>query len=115
MRNALGFDGLCWKCRAKHHREEVNGWTEQEIEQKKKDVIEKLKVSVEDEFYSTDECRVFYDLMTRGIDCNEISRAACEKEIYYPNALYYKADEEVRDKLIKKLMTTKSADTGSRL
>ena len=111
----LVFDGLCWKCRAKHHREEVNGWTEQEIEQKKKDVIEKLKVSVEDEFYSTDECRVFYDLMTRGICCNEISRVACEKGIYYPNSLYYKADEEVRDKLIGKLMRTKSADTGSRL
>lgn len=53
--------------------------------------------------------------MTRGVDCNEISRAACEKEIYYPSALYYKADEEVRDKLIEKLMATKSADTGSRL
>lgn len=53
--------------------------------------------------------------MTRGVDCNEISRATCEKEIYYPSALYYKADEEVRDKLIEKLMATKSADTGSRL
>lgn len=111
----LGFEGLCWKCRARHHREEINGWSEQEIERKKEEVIEKLKGSEEDEFYKTDECDIFRDLMTRGVDCNEISRAACEKEIYYPSALYYKADEEVRDKLIEKLMATKSADTGSRL
>ena len=32
---ALGFEGLCWSCRAKHHREEVNNWSLQEIEEKK--------------------------------------------------------------------------------
>ena len=42
---ALGFEGLCWSCRAKHHREEVNNWSLQEIEEKKKQVIEKLKVT----------------------------------------------------------------------
>lgn len=72
----LGFEGLCWKCRAKQHREEVNGWNEREIEEKKKQVTEKLKTTSEDEFYSTDECELFHDLMTRGIDCKEIARAA---------------------------------------
>ena len=37
---ALGFEGLCWSCRAKHHREEVNNWSLQEIEEKKKQVIQ---------------------------------------------------------------------------
>ena len=85
----LGFEGLCWKCRARHHREEINGWSEQEIERKKVEVIEKLKGSEEDEFYKTDECDIFRDLMTRGIDCNEISRAACEEEIYYNTSVNF--------------------------
>ena len=109
----LGFEGLCWKCRAKQHREEVNGWNEREIEEKKKQVTEKLKTTSEDEFYSTDECELFHDLMTRGIDCKEIARAACEREIYYPSELYYQADPEVRERLIEKLMATDSRDEGS--
>jgi len=32
---ALGFEGLCWSCRAKHHREEVNNWSLQEIRREK--------------------------------------------------------------------------------
>lgn len=112
---ALGFEGLCWNCRAKHHREEVNNWSLQEIEEKKKQVIEKLKLEEADGFYLSYECELFHDLMTRGIDCKEIARVACESEIYYPRELYYKADEKVRDKLIEKLMTTKSEDEGSSL
>ena len=112
---ALGFEGLCWSCRAKHHREEVNNWSLQEIEEKKKQVIEKLKVTEEDEFFSSDEYELFNDLMTRGIDCKEIARVACKREIYYPSELYYKADGEIRDKLIEKLMATTSENEGSSL
>ena len=112
---ALGFEGLCWSCRAKHHREEVNNWSLQEIEEKKKQVIEKLKVTEEDEFFSSDEYELFNDLITRGIDCKEIARVACKREIYYPSELYYKADGEIRDKLIEKLMATTSENEGSRL
>ena len=54
-RQALGFEGLCWSCRAKHHRGEVNNWSLQEIEEKKKQVIEKLKVTEKDKFFSSDE------------------------------------------------------------
>lgn len=53
--------------------------------------------------------------MTRGIDCKEIARVACKREIYYPSELYYKADGEIRDKLIEKLMATTSENEGSRL
>lgn len=84
---ALGFEGLCWSCRAKHHREEVNNWSLQEIEEKKKQVIEKLKVTEKDKFFSSDEYELFNDLMTRGIDCKEIARVACKREIYYPSDL----------------------------
>lgn len=51
--------------------------------------------------------------MTRGIDCKEI--ASSTKKIYYPSELYYKADGEIRDKLIEKLMATTSENEGSRL
>ena len=55
----LGFEGLCWRCRAKHHREEVNNWTDEEIQKKINQIIERLKTSKEDEFYKTDECDIF--------------------------------------------------------
>ena len=68
---SLGYEGLCWRCKAKHKREEINKWTLQEIEDKKKQVIEKLK-TLDDEFYKTDEWDIFHDLMTIGADCSEI-------------------------------------------
>ena len=110
----LGFEGLCWKCRARHHREEVNNWTLDEIEEKKKQVIEKLK-NLDDEFYSTEEWDIFHDLMTVGADCKDIAEAALENEIFYPSELYYNATGEVTDKLIEKLMTSESSYEGSLL
>ena len=111
----LGFEGICWRCRAKLHREEVDNWTDKEIEEKINQVIEKLKTSTEDEFYQTDERDIFEDLMTRGINIENISKVACEREIFYPSKLYYKASEEVRDKLIEKIMNTNSSNEGGML
>ena len=111
----LGFEGLCWRCRARHHREEVNHWTAQEIEEKKRQVLTKLRSSQEDEFYKTDECEIFHDLMTRGTDCSELAEAAFEREIFYPSELYYEAGEEMTDRLIEKLTAADSGNEGSRL
>ena len=111
----LGFEGLCWRCRAKKHREEVDNWTDKEIEEKINQVIEKLKVSTEDNFYETDEYEIFQDLMTKGIYVEEFSKTACEREIFYPSELYYKASDEVRDRLIEKILNTKSSDEGGLL
>ena len=108
----LGFEGLCWRCRAKKHREEVDNWTDKEIEEKINQVIEKLKVSTEDNFYETDEYEIFQDLMTKGVYVEEFSKIAFEREIFYPSELYYKASDEVRDRLIEKIMNTKSSDEG---
>lgn len=111
----LGFDGLCWKCRARHHREEVENWTVTEIDEKVQQIIKRLKDSSDDKFYSSDECEYFYDLMTKGIYRKEFSETALEKEIYYPSALYYKADNSVRDKLIDRIMSTDDSGEGSEL
>ena len=111
----LRFEGLCWKCRAKKHRKEVDNWSTQEMDARKQIVIEKLKSSNEDEFYTTDEHDLFNDLMTKGIDCKEIARTACEKEIYYPSELYYKADGKISDILIEKLIATESANEGANI
>ncbi|WP_414697436.1 hypothetical protein [Peptacetobacter sp. AB845] len=110
---SIGFEGLCWKCRAKQHRKEVNNWSVEEIEEKKNQVINRIKSLGYEKFYSTDEFDLFSDLMTRGIDCKEIAKAACEYELYYPSALYYKADEKVRDILIVRIMATESSDDAS--
>ena len=89
---SLGYEGLCWKCKARHHREEVNNWSLQEIEEKKKQVIEKLK-TLDDEFYKTAEWDIFHDLMTIGVDCGEISEIAVFITIFSPCELYYNAND----------------------
>ena len=58
---------------------------------------------------------IFQDLMTKGIYVEEVSKIACEREIFYPSELYYKASDEVRDRLIEKILNTKSSDEGSLL
>lgn len=39
----LGFEGLCWRCRKRKHREEVNSWTEEEIQEKINQVNRKIE------------------------------------------------------------------------
>ena len=112
---SLGYEGLCWRCRAKKHREEVASWTDEEVKEKINQVMERLKISTEDKFYNTKECETLYDLMTKGIYVKEFSEIACEREIFYPSELYYKASEKVRDKLIEKIMAIKSANEASYL
>lgn len=111
----LGFEGFCWRCRNRHHREEVESWTDNEVKEKIEQIKTKLKKSSDDEFYSSEEREIFDDLMTKGVDLRELSRIALEKEIFYPSELYYKADEEVRDIFIDKLMSTKSESEGSEI
>lgn len=108
----LAFEGLCWDCRMEEKRKIVDSWTENEVHEKINQVIEKLKTSDEDNFYKTEECEIFHNLMTKGIYVTKFSEIACEREIFYPSELYYKANEKVRDKLIEKILTTKSADEG---
>ncbi len=108
----LGFEGLCWRCRAKKHRKEVDSWSDKEIEEKINQVIEKLKVSTEDNFYETDEYEVFQDLMTRGIYVEEFSKTASERDNFNTSELYYKSSKEVRYRLIEKIMSTKSPHGG---
>ncbi len=110
----LGYEGLCWKCSAKKHREEVNNWTLKEIEEKKKQVVEKLK-NLDDDFYKTAEWDLFHDLMSVGLDCSDIAEAAFENNIFYPSELYYNADDKIIDKLIEKLMISESSDEGGSL
>ena len=31
---SLGYDGLCWRCRAMKERQEVLAWTDEEIQEK---------------------------------------------------------------------------------
>ncbi|MFR1449525.1 MAG: hypothetical protein ACLSXC_05970 [Beduini sp.] len=111
---SLGYEGLCWKCKARHHREEVNNWSLQEIEEKKKQVIKKLK-TLDDEFYKTAEWDIFHDLMTIGVDCGEISEIALDNNIFYPSELYYNTNDKITDELIKKLMASESSDDGNNL
>ena len=84
-------------CTAKQHRKEVNNWSVQEIEEKKNQIINSIKSLGDKKGPSTDEFDLFSDLMTIGIDCKEIAKAACEHELYYPSVYYYKADKKSKN------------------
>lgn len=109
----LGFDGICWECRARLHRKEVESWSEQEVVAKKQQIRNKLESMTDTDFFKTDEFDLFHDLLSKGIDCSELAPIVLAHNIYYPSELYYKASPEVRDKVIDTLLSTNEAGTGS--
>lgn len=111
----LGFDGICFSCRARLHRQEVAAWTAQDIAAKKQQIIADLNQATSKDFYKTNAADILKDLLTLGVDCRDIAKVACERQIYYPSAIYYHAEPYVRDQLIERLKSTDSANEGGLL
>ena len=100
----IGYDGLCWKCDAERRRNEARGWTAADIAEKQRLVLENLP-SLEEHggpVYN-DFCKLMsmYDAITP-----EIQKRAVEMGVYSPYEIFYHAPEEVRDRLIDRLMNT---------
>lgn len=109
---ALGYKGLCYKCKAEMEREEALALTEEEINEIQESLIQRIEEGAkelpnDDDFW---KCLAYH-----GIISEKLQRAAVNAQIYYPEAIYYKAPEDVRDILIERLSLTDNAMTASRL
>ncbi len=109
----LGYEGLCWKCKAEHDRREVLAWTPEQITEKQEGLIRNIQrlADMEDP-----ECTDFWQLLSyRDAITPEIQRAALDAKVFYPCELYYRAPDDVRDGLITALLETGNSQDASNL
>lgn len=94
------FEGLCYNCRIEEKIENILALSDAELSAKVKEIIE----NIEDDRYSNDLFLEIFSL--RRFNTTEIAKAAAEKEIYEPAALFVDASTEIRDILIHKIKST---------
>ena len=110
---ALGYEGLCWKCRAEKERKEALSLTEAQIQERQVYLMEHLQELSEREDLAD---KYFWDCLSyHGVISHELQRAAAKEKIFYPAEIYYQAPEDVRDVLIQCLLETDNAREGSHL
>lgn len=110
----LGYKGLCFKCKAEEERNNTLALTDEEIEKLISKYVKDLKEKNIDKELT--KGIYIYDLIAyRNIDLKDIAKKALEKKIYYPEVFYYKASEEIRDELIKRIKATKDYSEGASL
>ena len=110
----LGYKGLCFKCKAEEERNKTLALTDDEI----KEIINKYVKDLKEKNVDKELLNgiYIYDLIAyRNIDLKDIVKKALEKKIYYPEVFYYKASEEIRDELIKRIKATKDYSEGANL
>ena len=110
----LGYKGLCFKCKAEEERNKTLALTDDEI----KEIINKYVKDLKEKNVDKELLNgiYIYDLIAyRNIDLKDIVKKALEKNIYYPEVFYYKASEEIRDELIKRIRATKDYSEGANL
>lgn len=110
----LGFQGICWKCRARKERNAVLAMTTEQVEEMVRHLIKCVeKISS----YKNPEFDDFWKLFSyRGICPPELQNAALQAGVWYPYELYYHAPSKIRDGLIDALLHTASEkDAGNLL
>ena len=109
----LGYQGLCWKCKAEQTRREVQAWTPEQIAEKQQSILQNLR-ALED--MEDPEFTDFWNLLSyhHGIT-PEMQRKALTAEVFYPSEIYYHAPEDVRDGLISALLHTDDANEAANL
>lgn len=110
---SLGYEGLCWKCKSEKDREAVLGWTQEQIREKQKNLIQNIQV-LED--FHDPEFTDFWNLLGyRDAITSEIQRAALAAKVFFPCEIYYHAPEDVRDGLIAALLESCNANDAANL
>ena len=108
----LGYQGLCWKCRAAQDRAEVAAWSPAKIKSLQTQLADNI---CELEDWSGEAYETFWGLLSgHNAITPEIQRQAVVHQVYAPSAIYYRAPEDVRDQLIAALDQAVYQDTGER-
>ena len=110
---SLGYQGLCWKCKAEQERKNVLAWTPEQIAQKQKSLIRNIQRlgNMEDPEFTD-----FWQLLGyRDAITPEIQRAALMEKVFYPAEIYDRAPTDVRDGLIFALLSAEDSGEASNL
>lgn len=111
-KTALGYEGLCWRCKAEQERKRVLEWTEKQVENKQKNLAENIQGISN---YKSPEWTDFWNLLRyRNAITPAIQRAALAAGVFEPAELYYHAPKDVRDGLMNALLNTDNCDAGRR-
>lgn len=106
-------DGLCYFCCQAKRLAKDTALTEAEMNEKMASLIKNVK-RLED--FKEPEWSDFAALAyLHGRNCDELQRAALKARVYYPDAIYYHAPDDVRDELAHRLMASTSPDEASQL
>lgn len=111
-KNTIYFDGICFECRARKKREIFLNLTPKQIEAKVQNILAHIENGgkfddVRDDFWGL--------FCIRGINDERIARAAIRHDIYWPHEIYYRAPDDVRDELLKRLDSTNDLREANRL
>ena len=109
----IGYEGICWRCKAEKERKEALSLTEVQIQEMQTYLIKHLQ---ELEKGKQPAYKYFWDCLScHGVISEELQRAAVKEKVFCPEEIYYQAPEDVRDELIEKLMSTDNSREASRL
>lgn len=112
-KTALGYEGLCWRCKAEQERKRVLEWTEKQVENKQKNLAENIQGISN---YKSPEWTDFWNLLRyRNAITPAIQRAALAAGVFEPAELYYHAPKDVRDGLMNALLNTDNCNAEDEL
>lgn len=109
----LGYDGLCWKCRAEKERREVLAWTEEEICERVAHLT--ADAGKLEDWHTEEHETALHLIQIRGLWPRKLQRAALAAGVYSLEQLYYHAPSDVRDELIRRLMEAQAPREAARL
>lgn len=110
---SLGYQGLCWKCRAEQERNAVLAWTDEEVEKKVQNIIahaERLEDWDSEEFRDACMLQAF-----RGVCPPELQRVVVQADIQSLERFCYHAPADVREMLIERLYQAEDAHEAANL
>ncbi len=109
----LGYEGLCWRCRAEREREDARRWSPGTVAEKQRSIAENIE-AVGD--FREPEFSDFWKLLGyHNAITPDMQRAALDRGMFYPSEIYYRAPDDVRDGLISALMGTEDPQEANQL
>ena len=107
----LRYKGLCWQCEAEWRRQGMEGWTPEQVREKREALMADLERLREDSWDND-----FWALLSyHNAITPEFQRAALAAEVYYPSEIYYRAPVDVRDGLVQALLETEDPNIAGHL
>lgn len=96
----LGFSGICYHCRSKNQREDIQALTPEEVTAKVQHIIEHIETigDWKEVYQDVHHLLAYHDISTAEIAC-----AAFEKKIFYPAYLYRDAPDDIIDNMLEQL------------